>query len=341
MQLNEQDTKQIEAWLSDPSFVEWIKQEDEVEAATFYWDVYFKARPEKQKLAQVARSLLTDLTFQPIPEQALRKENALKKMWDTIEERAIDRRPRKIRKYKHFVAIAATFALLVIAIFGWQVWNQQTILLAADYGERKGFYLPDSSYVVLNANSTLSYKKNHPRQVKLEGEAYFEVKKQVKKSKKTPFQVETNSLKVKVLGTVFNVSQREAQTKVFLKEGQVELTIDLEIDTVLLMQPGELISFSNETQRFEKTATSKEMEAISWKDGTIQFENQSLLYITQQMDYIYGVKIYLSDEKMKARKLTIALPNENLSVALQTLENVLGEILEKVESKAYLIRKVE
>lgn len=71
-------------------------------------------------------------------------------------------------------------------------------------GSKSTIQLPDSSIVHLNSGSTLIYPSGFTgsdRIVTLEGEAYFEVKK----DHRHPFYVRTSEITVKVLGTKFNV----------------------------------------------------------------------------------------------------------------------------------------
>ena len=64
--------------------------------------------------------------------------------------------------------------------------------------------MADGTKVILNADSKIRYPDRFAgdqRLVELEGEAFFEVRKDTLK----PFIVQTNRLKVRVLGTVFNL----------------------------------------------------------------------------------------------------------------------------------------
>jgi ferric-dicitrate binding protein FerR (iron transport regulator) len=79
--------------------------------------------------------------------------------------------------------------------------------------------LPDGSQVYLNRNSSVSYDKNfNPRNIELEGEAFFSVV-----SGETPFAVKTNQGEVDVLGTEFNVKAEAEELEVDVEEGVVDL----------------------------------------------------------------------------------------------------------------------
>jgi len=85
-------------------------------------------------------------------------------------------------------------------------------------------HLPDSTEVLLNANSRLEYPKAFTgdlRRVMLEGAARFNVQRDTLH----PFIVETGSLQTRVLGTVFDVDSYGCGTtsKVVLYEGSVQV----------------------------------------------------------------------------------------------------------------------
>ncbi|MDO8998435.1 MAG: FecR domain-containing protein [Bacteroidota bacterium] len=83
------------------------------------------------------------------------------------------------------------------------------------------FYLPDSSKIILNKNSSISYAKDFAdtaRMAYLAGEAYFEISKNGK-----PFIVYAEGIQVRVMGTSFNVKANEHDDNVCVVvfEGQV------------------------------------------------------------------------------------------------------------------------
>ncbi len=87
------------------------------------------------------------------------------------------------------------------------------------------FYLPDSSHIILNENSTFTYPEvfaENERNVTLNGEAYFEVTPNTEK----PFTAFAGSTKTKVVGTSFNINAREENDEVEVEvfEGEVELS---------------------------------------------------------------------------------------------------------------------
>ena len=79
--------------------------------------------------------------------------------------------------------------------------------------------LPDGSVVNLNKNSTISFDSDFSdRTVHLQGEALFEVVEG-----NGEFTVKTESGEVVVMGTIFNVKDRDDEMEVEVEEGEVEL----------------------------------------------------------------------------------------------------------------------
>ena len=81
--------------------------------------------------------------------------------------------------------------------------------------------LPDSSMVYINKNSSISYtgSYNKKREIKLTGEAFFDVKH----NEQVPFSVSVNGITVKDIGTAFNIKSGAASTEVIVESGIVEV----------------------------------------------------------------------------------------------------------------------
>lgn len=124
--------------------------------------------------------------------------------------------------------IAASIAALLVA--AWWTFNtdytsSEFKSLATNKRQIKKIELPDHSVVWLSNNSELSFDPNlnnsKVRNVKLRGEAYFEVQANPQK----PFRIETPHGLIEVLGTSFNVRalKTEPQTEVQVMSGRVAL----------------------------------------------------------------------------------------------------------------------
>ena len=87
--------------------------------------------------------------------------------------------------------------------------EKESLLTVNTRNEVEQLTLPDGTKVWLNKNSIFRYPKEfdeNNREVHLEGEGYFEVKKNSSK----PFVVHSESMQVRVLGTIFNLKTDQA-----------------------------------------------------------------------------------------------------------------------------------
>lgn len=158
--------------------------------------------------------------------------------------------------------------------------------------------LPDGTKVWLNAASSLKYPTyfaGKDRKVELEGEAYFEVKK----NQKMPFLVRANGATVEVLGTHFNMKayHDEDVLKTTLLEGAVRLRGK---NSVAVLAPGQqaLLYYKGDDINVRQVKTA---EAVAWKDGYFIFKETNLRDIMNQISRWYDVEIeYQCDTRDKS-----------------------------------------
>ena len=130
--------------------------------------------------------------------------------------------------------------------------------------------LSDGTRVMLNANSTLEYPASFDdaevREVRLKGEAHFEVTKNPHR----PFVVKAGEMQTQVLGTIFDVkAYRKDAPKVTLMEGKVKVS---NADTEIEMRPGQTA-----TLQADKIVVSKASSSVSdWLEGDFDMDQVTL-----------------------------------------------------------------
>ena len=130
--------------------------------------------------------------------------------------------------------------------------------------------LSDGTKVMLNANSTLEYPASFDdaevREVRLKGEAHFEVTKNPHR----PFMVKAGEMQTQVLGTIFDVkAYRKDAPKVTLMEGKVKVS---NADTEVEMRPGQTA-----TLQADKIVVSKASSSASdWLEGDFDMDQVTL-----------------------------------------------------------------
>jgi ferric-dicitrate binding protein FerR (iron transport regulator) len=220
------------------------------------------------------------------------------------------------------VAVAASVAVLLAVVGYWLFPSPASrTTYRTGYGQTREITLPEGSRVVLNGNSTLSvpaqWPAGGPREVWLDGEAYFAVTHRPDHRK---FVVTTpGRLRVEVLGTEFNVYQRQQKTKVSLNAGAVQLHLGAAGgNRPLRMQPDELVEFDGRSEHLTRKKVNAEMIS-SWKNKKLIFENTSLREVAQLLRDTYGLTATVSDPALLKQRFSGTVPNENLDVLLDGL----------------------
>lgn len=154
--------------------------------------------------------------------------------------------------------------------------------------------LSDGSKVWLNAGSSITYPvafTGNERNVKIEGEAYFEVAHNAA----MPFRVSNGDIQVQVLGTHFNINAYpdEADIKVTLLEGSVKL---VDNNNKAMLKPGQ----QGRVVRTNATSTAQAIKVLSnvdidrimaWKNGLFDFQDATLQEVMRQLERWYDIDV--------------------------------------------------
>ena len=164
------------------------------------------------------------------------------------------------------------------------------------YGERSKILLPDSSEVWLNGGSSLIYPSRFvsaERNVCLTGEAFFKVKKDSKR----PFTVDVNKMKLKVLGTTFNVFSYPDNPQVMatLETGKLQINVDNQKKPYLL-KPNDQLVMDTKTGEVEMRHVNAKDYSV-WRVPAMYFEETKLIYALQQIERAYNVKIHVQNSR--------------------------------------------
>ncbi len=185
-------------------------------------------------------------------------------------------------------------------------------------GMRSSLILPDGTKVWLNAGSKLSYPvlfSDKFRAVSLEGEAYFEVKR----DKKWPFMVHSGNMSIVVLGTTFNCNAypENSVIETVLVEGQVTL-VNSSATVSKELLPGELAIFKKENQEITKTKTDLE-KYIAWKSGKLMFREDKMDVVVEKLERWYNVDFEIKDKEISDYVYNATFIDESLDQVLKML----------------------
>ncbi len=188
-------------------------------------------------------------------------------------------------------------------------------------GEMKKILLPDSSEVILNANSSLEYPSDlsytESRTVTLKGNAFFRIKKDAAIRR---FVVHARSLDVTVLGTELNVDARTPETEVTLVSGKVKVSKGAAHPVYLL--PGDKVRLDEQKGVLVSSVTNTLLYS-AWTDGQWNFRHTSLEEIAKLLGEYYGTEIVFHNERSKKLSINAVIAVGSLQKLIPVLEQTL------------------
>ena len=168
--------------------------------------------------------------------------------------------------------------------------------LIIPYGKTSEVLLPDGTKVLLNAGSRLVYPDNFTgktREVLLVGEAFFDVKH----DQSHPFIVQVSDLRVKVLGTRFNISAYPSDNLIetVLTEGKVRMEKNNSglFDKTTELIPDQMATFDRITGETNIRLVDTDNYTL-WTKGLLQFESTDLQRITKRLERFYNIRLEFS-----------------------------------------------
>lgn len=217
-------------------------------------------------------------------------------------------------KYSHHLflyktlKISMSVAAILIVLFAahflitqYQYFNDPKMqMLVSPPGQRTEITLIDGTKVWLNAGSKLYFPSlfNDTRFVRLEGEGFFDVSKDLKKQ----FVVETSHHQIKVHGTSFNVrAYPNYPFEVSLLQGAVSVYSKQSHRTVCLV-PGEKVSETDNKQLYKQSILNK--DPFLWKIGIVSFHNELAKNIFRKLELLYDVKIIVKNKSLLEKRYT-------------------------------------
>lgn len=241
-----------------------------------------------------------------------------------------------------WAAAAALAGLTAGAGWLWQTQHKSAALAAASYatayGQTRVVHLPDGSEVTLNAHSTLRYAAapdaRQPREVWLDGEAFFSVKHTVDNQR---FVVHTTgNFNVEVLGTKFTVYRRHEQARVVLLSGKVRVDFADHAQPDVILKPGELLQTADSKPKAVVHKAVKAASYAAWTDARMSFDATSLPDVATRLQDTYGVEVVVADSALNQRKFTGTFPIGNLDVLCEDLAEAFHLRIEHQQNRLVL-----
>ncbi len=238
-------------------------------------------------------------------------EAALARTWEKIHTETTVQEQPAIRSFRRIYQIAAAAAVAgILLLAGWLYRsgkNDRPEMLVSHNprGVRSTISLPDGTRVWLGGDSRLEYPAaftGNKRELKLEGEAFFEVFH----NREKPFVVHLRSGDVRVLGTSFNIRSYLGDSEMFtsVSTGKVAFVpAARQYRDSVFLTPGRKLRYLPASDE----STVSETDAFAdraWTEGTLVFTAEPLADITLRLERFYGRKIVFRDEKYRKYRYT-------------------------------------
>ncbi|MGN6416969.1 MAG: FecR domain-containing protein [Pseudobacter sp.] len=218
------------------------------------------------------------------------------------------------------IMLVGVAALLYYILVPFRNSNSKQVVLAAT-AEAKAETLPDGSVITLNRNSSISYAaefKGNKRNVKLNGEAFFQVKPDISK----PFIVTINDVTITVLGTSFNVKSANGKTEVIVESGLVKVEHDSK--SVQLKQREKLEIEANDSALTKEPVTDQFYKFYRTRE--IVCDNTPLWKLVQVLNEAYNVNIVIENPALKSLEIDVPFYNVPLEEVLNVIQETFPQI---------------
>ncbi len=310
--------------LNNIHFVKWVSSP--TEDSTLYWSKWMANHPDRKEDVEVARGIIQSAQLKydtPIQDED----------YDRILENIIHYTlTSKSKKRFSFgrrwvpVGIAATISFLVLFFLYFfqkpgneniQFSNNPTIEKVANNGTKITTRLPDGTVVILNSGSRISFPEkfaNNIREVKLTGEAFFEVKHDTAR----PFYVRLKKDYVKVLGTSFNIRSYPSDNTVQVAVASGKVAYKVASGEEMILTRDQIATYYQNDGKVELDKFDR-LQAFGWKDKILYFKGARFGKIVDELERWYGVEITIKGDFDRRGPYSGTFNNESLEEVLEGL----------------------
>tara|TARA_R110002050_G_scaffold173352_1_gene305510 strand:+ start:23435 stop:24607 length:1173 start_codon:yes stop_codon:yes gene_type:complete len=259
-----------------------------------------------------------------IPENAITiqlEDGTVKILSETESEVITNDKGQVIAKKDHGVINYRKFNDKIVDL------NEQSVIyneISVPLGKKFKLILEDGTFVTINSGSKIRYPiafaVNAPREVFLDGEAFFEVTKDSER----PFQVYQRGLKVEVLGTRFNVNgyAENSTVNTVLIEGSVGLSNDKTSTSntkMRIIKPGEMGLFNNKSSEIDVQKVDVE-EFVAWIDNRLVFKVRPFENILKVLERHFDVKINNEYKQLNDKRFFAKFDNETIEEIFRSFQ---------------------
>ncbi|MDD4514203.1 FecR family protein [Massilibacteroides sp.] len=269
-----------------------------------------------------------------------------RQLFDAIQFANISHEKEKKRTIK--LSLLITKVAIITLIFGLGYMSNFVMIkketnetamntITVPAGQSISLTLSDSTKVWLNSRTKFSYPSSFAegnREVFLEGEAFFSVKK---KRNNMNFTVRTNQCDIEVLGTEFNVETYK-ETNIFstaLMKGSLKIIDKEKKDRSIMLSPNNIASVVNGNI---KISPISDFDLYRWKEGLICFKETEFQQLIKRLERCYDVRIEIRNTAVKTQKFNGKFRiSDGLDIILRVLQTDSNFKIMRQSNESYII----
>ncbi|MEM9258174.1 MAG: FecR domain-containing protein [Bacteroidota bacterium] len=310
------DYTKVTELVADQHFQDWCLRPEADHPVD--WQAWANAQAGGSELVTAAKAVVLELSLRP---DAKATEVAYRNV-----RRKIAARQRANQRRTWVAYAAAAVALLLLGFTGW--WLSATppqpvyATVNTANGELRPVKLPDGSLVTLNANSSLRYDTNFlasdRREAWLDGEGFFDITS-ASEVNGLPFTVHTSAGDIMVVGTEFNVRQRENIFEVVLTEGRVKVEDAFKGEEVTLIPGQRAITTGSGPLRIETVETQL---FTVWQSRQLLFRDMPLSRVVERLHYDYQLELRIPDKDLLQKRVSASIKDGDPFALTLALANI-------------------
>lgn len=298
----DQQQHTVASLMTDPSFRAFASQSDEQARAK--WEQWIAAHPDRRADVDTALVLLSLLKENNNGPSAADMQDMQARLHEALQHR------HRISWYR-WTAVAASLLLLISTAF---YFTNKTTTIKTGIAMTKQVQLPDGSSVLLNANTSLTYKGS---EVWIEGEAWFS-------GEHHGLKVHTGGMDVQVLGTAFNIYNRKKRVELMLESGKVNVTGAgwAEGAGSMDLAPGDMIQVDDVSKALTRINPAT---FTGWKNGRLVFKDTPLYKVAAMLEENYGYHIRWKSTRLQQERFSGSCPLNDTNILLAAIRSVYND----------------
>lgn len=267
-------------------------------------------------------------------ENKIINENAA---WKRLQNRIQENDVKVLTPQKSSVSwLRIAASVLLITTLGWLGYSyfankSNTLIQIYASNTTLNDTLPDGTTVTLNKKSSLSYTskfKGSTRPVTLKGEAFFNVSP----NKTKPFIIKINDVTVQVVGTSFNVKNKNGKTTVDVETGIVKVSKNK--DQVELRHGEKVIIADQESELLK--SISKGRLYNYYRNKELVCDETPLQELVEALNEIYDANIIIKNPSLKEKPLTTVFKDQSLDQVLEVIQETFRIEIERKNNQILL-----